>query len=70
MFDLLSSASHVPLRLFVVPVSPVFTWREDLGVGAAVAVATSLLYLERLCARCEERQQQRCIDAAASQVET
>ena len=45
MFDLLSSASHVPLRLFVVPVSPVLTWREDLGVGAAVAVATSLLYL-------------------------
>jgi hypothetical protein len=33
-------------------------------------VATSLLYLERFCARCEERQQQRCIDAAASQVET
>jgi hypothetical protein len=45
-FNLLSSASHhVPLHPFVVPVSPVSTWREDLGVGAAVAVATSLLYL-------------------------
>ena len=48
MFDLLSSASHVPLRLFVVPVSPVFTWREDLGVGAAVAVAISPFYLDFL----------------------
>ncbi len=45
MFDLLSSASHAPLRLFVVPMSPMFSWREDLGVGAAVAVATSLFYL-------------------------
>ena len=46
--NLLSSDSHAPLRLFVVPVSPVFSWREDLGVGAAVVVATSLFYLDFL----------------------